>query len=312
MSVCVLDSESLLGAELSYQLGEDAIPVRREELDLLDDQQVVRLLLRIQPTAVINAAAYDDVCSAEIDRERCFAVNAIAVKRIAEACQILRCPLVHLSTNQVFGGDPLRRKPYGESEPTRPVGVFAHSKRAGEVYAAGCHRHFIIRTSDLYPRFAADSSTDNFVELLVRKACTHEALPMIGSQYCTPSYAPHVAGAILSLLRESEAYGIYHIVNSGITTWLEFAEEVFRKVLLDPTLPPLMIPGSYQEGGATPRFSVLDMTRYRNLSRGDLPTWQSALGAYFASREEALGGPSAPALPTDVVHCNCDDSLGPA
>jgi dTDP-4-dehydrorhamnose reductase len=309
MPVCVLDSQSLLGDELCYQLGGDAIPVLRQDLDLLNDQQVFRRILRLQPTAVINAAAYDDVPSAETDREQCFAMNAVAVKRIAEACEILRCPLVHLSTNHVFGADTLRRKPYRETEPTQPVSVFGHSKRAGEVYAAGCHRHFIVRTSDLYSRFSADTADKNVVEAFLRHGLTNSRPQTVSNQYCTPSYAPHIASAILYLLRSTEAYGIYHLGNSGVTTWFEFAEEVFRQALFDRSIHPVT-PGPCGREGVSPGFSVLDMTKYRSVSSRDLPSWQSALAEYFASRDDAIGVTDTGSGPAGVVPCNCDELQG--
>ena len=297
MLVCVLNADSPLGAELCRRLGDDALPVLRGEVDLLEGEQVFRLLLRLQPTAVINTAAYSDVEHAEIARDHCFAINAIAVKWMAKACALLHCPLVQISTDHVFAANCGQRRPYRETDPTCPRSVFAHSMRAGEVYAAECPRHFIVRTSALFGHLGPQPDDSNFVETMLRlshtpAAHTPAALPVSNDQYFSPSYVPHVAEAILHLLKYSEAYGIYHIANFNFTTWFEFAKEIFRQNQIDARLEPV----SRSQGGGSdlwPSFSVLDTGKYHRTGGPTMPAWQTALAEYLAVREQLVGAASA-------------------
>lgn len=293
MAVCVLDAESPLGKELCRALGNEALPVRREQIDFFQGEQVFRLLMQLQPAAVINVASYGDVELAESEPEQCFAVNAAAVKRVVEACTLLHCPLVNLSTDHVFGADTGRTEPYRETDPTSPRSVYAHSKRAGEVYTAGWHRHFIIRTADLYGSVATGSEPD-VLEVLVQRCRTQAQqgaeLPGVCDQYCTPTYIPHVARSILHLLNNSQEYGTYHLVNSGFTTWFDFAQEVCRLAQLNLPLKPI----TRAEAGVSrlwPRFSVLDPSRYQNSGGPAMPSWQTAvcerLGSGAAGASEA-------------------------
>lgn len=289
MAVSVLDADSPLGAELCRALGDEALPVRREEIDFSAGEQIFRLLLRLQPTAVINVASYSDIELAEAEPERCFSINAAAVKRIVEVCALLHCPLVNLSTDHVFGADSGRYEPYRESDPTSPRSVYAHSKRAGEVYAAGWHRHFIVRTADLYGRPAGAAAPD-LLDRLLESCATHaqqgSELPAVRDQYCTPTYIPHLAQAILHLLKNSQEYGTYHVVNSGFTNWFEFAEFVCQLKQVTPPLKPV----TRAEAGISPlwpRFSVLDSSRYQSTDGPKMPSWQAAVA-------ERLGGTAAP------------------
>ena len=74
---------------------------------------VLKTLEAVRPTVVINCAASHNVEACERQEEHAFAVNACAVKRLAERCAQLNARLVHLSTNYVFDGTAA--EPYREA-----------------------------------------------------------------------------------------------------------------------------------------------------------------------------------------------------
>lgn len=293
MAVCVLDAESPLGTELCRALGAEALPVTREQVDFFAGEQVFRLLMQRQPSAVVNTASYSDVELAENEPERCFAVNAATVKRVVEACALLHCPVVNLSTDQVFGADSGRTEPYRETDPTCPRSVFAHSKRAGEVYTASWHRHFIVRTADLYGRAGCPATSDP-LDLLVQRCRSPSPqgspLTALCDQFCTPTYLPHVARAILHLLQNTESYGTYHVVNSGFTNWFDFAGEVCRLAQFDVVPQPT----TRAESGVSrlwPAFAALDPGKYQGIGGPPMPSWQAALSERLAPGSSADSGP---------------------
>lgn len=59
----------------------------------------------------------------------------------------------------------------------------------------------------------------------------------------------------------SKPYGAYHNVESGSTTWLEFAREIFRQAGVSVALEPIT---TEQYGEPTPRpmYSVLSTAKY--------------------------------------------------
>ncbi len=284
MKIVVTGAYGQLGGELARQLGDDAVPLDVDTLDLTDGPAVLHRLLQLKPEAVINCAAYTQVDQAESEPQACRAVNVTAVEHLARACGRLDCSLVQISTDYVFTGDPDRAVPYREDDAPSPEGVYARTKLEGERAAARHAKHLIVRTCGLYAR-PSDPRANNFVKTMLRLANSRNELNVVADQHCTPSYVPHVAKAILFLAgvsrREPAAWGTYHVVNRGETTWHDFAAEIFRQAGIEMTLHPITT-AEYAAAAPRPAYSLLDSTKYHALGGPAMPTWQGALEEYFA------------------------------
>jgi len=286
MRIAVAGSQGQLGAELCRQLGADGVGFDLPEFDLTDRECVLTTLAGVEPHAIINAAAYTDVDGAECEAATCRAVNAGGVAHLVEACRRLDAVLVQVSTDYVFGADAARRTPYRENDAPRPQGIYAHTKLEGEQRAATWARHFIVRTCGLYGR-GGRRSPGNFVDTMLRVAQMRRAVRVVGDQHCTPTWSRHLARAIRFLLT-TDRYGVYHVVNSGATTWHAFAEEIFRATGQEVAVEPITT-AEYGARAPRPAFSVLDTGKYHGLpGRPAMPAWQDALRAYLAER--AAGG----------------------
>ncbi len=236
-SIAITGAGGQLGWEIARRLGARAAALARADLDLAQDGAALPTLARLRPAAVINCAAYTQVDQAETEPEACFAVNAVGVQRLAQACREVDCPLVQISTDYVFGaaGD----RPWKEDDPPAPAGVYARSKLAGEDAAQLSPRRLIVRTCGLYAS-AGHPAARNFVNTMLRLGQSRRTLRIVNDQRCTPSYAPQVAEAVLFLLEAAMAgqadWGLYHITNQGSATWFEFAAEIFRQTGASPQL----------------------------------------------------------------------------
>ncbi len=275
--VVVLGSRGQLGGVLCQLLGERAIAIDRNAIDVTVRSEVLSGLLSYRPFAVINAAAYTAVDLAEGEVKQCRAVNADAVSYIAEACEQLECPLVQISTDYVFGGDNDRCRPYREDDRPNPLSVYGFSKLEGERRTAENPRHYILRTCGLYGGHENSSRSRSFVDAMIAHRMRPE-IRVVSDQRCTPSFTPHVAQAIVSLL-ETDAFGTYHIVNQGDTTWWTFAKEIFRLLKADVHVEPISSQ-QWNSRARRPLYSVLDTTKLTSLYE-PLPPWQDALSAYL-------------------------------
>ncbi|HTA20919.1 MAG TPA: sugar nucleotide-binding protein, partial [Polyangia bacterium] len=139
----ILGARGTLGQSLAVELpraGWTVVAADRATCDLRDPAAIRALVARAfdghlgQPGVVFNAAAYTDVDRAEGEGDLAFAVNAIAVEELARATHAAGAALLHYSTDFVFDGT-LERS-YDEFDVPTPQGVYARSKRAGEVLAA--------------------------------------------------------------------------------------------------------------------------------------------------------------------------------
>lgn len=275
--ILVIGAGGQLGAELCRQLGERGVGLTRSQCDLLEPIQVSELFQRWQPSAVINTAAYTAVDRAEQEPALCRAINAEAVARLADLCRDHDCTLCQLSTDYVFGADATRQLPYQETDEPGPLSVYGATKLAGERIAATWQKHLIVRTCGLYGQRTKPTQT-NFVDTMLRLANERDRLKIVDDQHCTPSYVPHVAKGILSLI-DTRQTGIYHLVNRGATTWYDFAKEIFR--LREIQIPVQRIStAEYNAPASRPRYSVLHIGKFESLGLR-IPTWQEALAEYL-------------------------------
>lgn len=252
----------------------------RPEVDVNDARSLSGLLDRLKPRLVVNASAYTAVDKAESEPEAAFRVNAEGPARLAHICAAAGVPLIHLSTDYVFGGTG--NSPRFESDPIQPAGVYAASKAAGEAAIRdSLERHLILRTSWVY-----DESGQNFLRTMLRLAATRDEIGVVDDQRGSPTYAGDLAGAILDLATLPPAvlersWGTYHLTNAGETTWAGFAREIFALAgalgLATARVKPITT-AEYPTPAARPAYSVLDNGKIARAFGIRLPPWQDALG----------------------------------
>ena len=262
-------------------LGPSAAALPRSSLDIADPAAVRAVIGRLRPRAVINCAAWTAVDKAETEPAACRAANEHAVAALAEACRGVDAILVQISSDYVFGADTARKIPYGEDDATGPLGEYGASKLAGEVAARGWERHQVVRTCGLYS--AGESGPvrgRNFADTMLVLARDRPEVRVVADQFCTPSYVPHVAAAIVALLEDGTP-GTYHATNAGGTCWHEFATELFHQAGL-PTVVTAITSAEYPSPVARPPYSILDTAKLAG--RGiTLPDWRQGIADYLAA-----------------------------
>jgi dTDP-4-dehydrorhamnose reductase len=233
---------------------------------------------------VINCAAYNLVDKAETEPNEAFAVNTWGVRELARVCQRCACPLVHFSSDYVFGLEQ-QRSPYSESSPPGPNSVYSMSKLCGE-YAvrSECEKHFVIRTCGLYGVWGSGGKGTNFVETMLRLASQGKSLKVVADQTCTPSYTVDVANAAVKLM-QTNRYGIYHITNAGSMTWFEFAQAIFEEAEVSAQLSPTTT-AEYNAPARRPSYSVLSNDKLASIGIPPPRHWREALAAYLSERKQ--------------------------
>ena len=243
-------------------------------LDVTDDQAVREMFEAFRPTLVVNCAAFHNVEVCEREEDRAFAVNARAVKRLAERCSERGARLVHVSTNYVFDG--AAAEPYDEDARPNPRSIYAISKLAGEHAAlAWAPDALVVRTAGLYGLHGSASKGGNFVTRMIDRARLQGSLSVVADQRLTPTFTADLAAAILAAL-DRGLTGTVHLTNAGATTWHGFTEAIMELAGVDVPVEPtktVRAPGAADR----PLNGVLR-------SRADLPplrTWRDALADYL-------------------------------
>lgn len=272
MKVAITGAGGQLGRSLTRVFGHEAIPLARTQFDVCDKLAMNAALRSIEPTVVINCAAYTHVDNAELHREECFDANAHAVNHLAQACHRMAIRFVQISTDYVFGGDLTHRVPYRENDSPAPQSAYAESKLLGERYAVQCENHLVIRTCGLYQRSGA-----NFLAKMLELSERELPIRVVEDQECTPSYVEDVASAIHFLVG-CGAQGTCHVVNGGSTSWFDFAREIFSLAKINVELQPVTS-SEFGSRAQRPAYSVLDTQRYHQLGGPPLRGWREAVQA---------------------------------
>lgn len=292
MRVAVVGANGQLGTELCRRLADQAVPWTRAEADLTDEATVRQLVNSSKVDLVINTAAYNKVDLAEDEPELAYRVNALGPRGLAKACASRGIPLVHLSTDYVFGLDTQLHVPLQETDPPGPLSAYGASKLAGEWFVrVHCPQSYVIRTCGLYGHAGRHGAgKGNFVETVLKLAATRPELRVVNDQHCTPTSVVDLAQAILELIATGR-YGVYHATNSGETTWAELASEIFRLEQLRNLVIP--IPSAeYPTKARRPAYSVLNCDKLADAIGRQLPDWRTALAQYLREREADLASSS--------------------
>jgi dTDP-4-dehydrorhamnose reductase len=208
---------------------------------------------------VLHTAAWTDVDGAEDDPQSAAAVNVGGVQNAVS----LGAPLVVWSSDYVFDG--AKRRPYLESDPPAPAGVYGRTKLLGEA-AAGAEA-WVIRTSWLF-----GWTSRNFVRTILRLAAERREISVVDDQVGCPTFTGHLAQATRDVLELP--YGTYHVAAAGECSWAEFAEAIVEEAGLDTRVRRI----STAEFGARaprPAYSVLRS----ETGAPELPHWRDGLRA---------------------------------
>lgn len=283
MRTAVLGAAGQLGRDLITLLGDSALPLTREAIDLARPETIAPGVAAAKADVVINCAAYNFVDKAESDEAAAYATNAFGVRHLARACRATGTKLVQVSSDFVYGLDEGRSTPLTESTLPGPVSVYGASKLAGEQFAlAESPANLVVRTCGLYGVWGSGGKGGNFVETMRRFAREGKPLRVVNDQRCTPSYTADVAAAIVALVRR-DAAGIVHVTNHGDTTWHDFAAAIFRLTNQSPSLTPITS-AEFAAPARRPAYSVLSNDRLVSLGVARLRPWPEALAAYLAAK----------------------------
>ena len=274
--ILITGANGQLGRTLCSQA--QAIGLGRAELDVADRDSVFNAIGQHQPEVVVNCAAYTAVDAAETDQERCFAINSEGVKHLAEACARFNAKLIQVSTDYVFGETPIMAGPHVEEHVVAPKGVYAVSKRDGEVHALSQKENLVVRTCGLYAH-----AGKNFVETMLRLGADRDELSIVNDQLCNPTSTTALSRAIRQLI-ESNASGIYHVVSGPAVTWFQFASMIFDQSKLSVKLTPITTE-QYGAPAPRPRNSALSTEKYSETIGRELPTIAEDLAEYLRTRE---------------------------
>ena len=264
----ITGSNGQLGNEHRLLLGDAAIYVDRDELDITEEAAVKTFFEAQSFDFVINCAAYTAVDKAEEDFEAADRINRLGPALLAKYGK----RVIQVSTDYVFDGTA--HLPYTEENAVNPVSVYGSTKLAGEkAVLAEAETAVIIRTAWLYSSFRA-----NFVKTMRRLGAERDSLGVIFDQVGTPTYAADLAAAIVAMLPQIKPgmKEVYHYSNEGVASWYDFAVAIMAESGLSCSVRPLET-CEYPTKATRPAYSVLNKAKIRRDFGITIPHWMDGL-----------------------------------
>jgi len=288
VKIAVAGARGQLGAAIVEEcaVAHDVIALTRADLDLSDDAAVAATMARVQPDAIINAAAYNNVDGSEDRPIEALNTNAFIVRALARAAEAHSAALVHYSTDFVFDG--LAKRPYAEEDRPNPRSVYAASKLLGEWFALEAPTAYVLRVESLFGSSASGPKAKGSVASILDALLAGGSPKVFEDRTISPTYVLDAARATRQLLESAAPPGLYHCVNSGVCTWLEFAQELARQLGVEPRLTPVRMADAGLRA-ARPQYCALSNEKLRSAGIA-MPAWQDALARYVAT----IGSSSSP------------------
>ena len=285
MKVIVFGRAGQLGRELVrvfMSRGHSVEAFRREDVDVTDAGRVEHAVATAGADLVLNATAYNMVDVAEQEPDAAFAGNALAVRNIALACRQSDAKLVHFSTDYVFDGTLGR--PYVEEDATHPLGAYAVSKLAGELYAqAYLENPLVIRTSGVFGPGGLHTARGNFVEVMLRLAKSGQPIRVVEDYVASPTYAPELALRTAELV-DLRASGVFHVAGGAAISWFDYARLIFEAAGLNPELKPTN-EREHRTVARRPKFSALSNAKMERSGVTPMPPMREVVADYIARRK---------------------------
>lgn len=283
MKILITGAHGQVGSELVVQgqsLGFDVVATDREQLNITDESAVTAFVNQQRPDLIINAAAYTAVDQAETDQALAYAINAEAVKYLAESAKSLDIPLLHISTDYVFDGS--KSKPYVEDDLINPVNLYGASKRKGEEYLEQSGVKFVnLRTSWVF-----GLEGNNFVKTMLRLAEERDEFGVIDDQLGGPTFAADIAAALLNIAQQTQnadfdQWGTYHYSGMPYVSWWQFADYAIQAAYehgLITQLPKLnkLTTSQYPTPAKRPHNSRMVLDKVQNAFAVSPSDWKAA------------------------------------
>jgi dTDP-4-dehydrorhamnose reductase len=278
MRLLVTGAAGMLGhkvAARARELGHDVVAADIGEFDMTDVAATDAFVSEAAPAAVINCAAYTNVDNAEEDEATALAVNGEGAGNIARAAAAVDARVIHVSTDYVFDGN--NDQPWLESDPVAPLGAYGRTKLEGELQvAAATPNHAIVRTAWLF-----GVGGPNFVDTMLKLGAERDEVAVVTDQIGCPTWAGHLAPALVELAEREGDRGIFHGVGSGHCSWNELTVETFHRAGVHCRVLPTTSE-QFKRPAPRPAWSVLGTERTPGVV---LPLWQDGLQAHLDERD---------------------------
>ncbi|TAK96429.1 dTDP-4-dehydrorhamnose reductase [Patescibacteria group bacterium] len=315
--ILIIGAKGMLGQELVKVFRRDkqyAVTAwEMADLDVTNQKQVAQKVGKLKPNLILNTAAYNAVDKCEADQKE-FALakklNGVAPGYLAAVAKKIGATLIHYSTDYVFDGSPeIDLEPAGcthscgschlhesadqrslpeigfrEDAKPKPINNYGKSKLMGErAVQKEKGKYYIIRLSKLFGLPGkSESAKRSFFDMMLEAGKKNKEVKVIDEETDCFTYAPDLAKKTKEIIEAKKPFGVYHVTNSGVCTWYEAVQELYRQAKLKTKIIPI-------SGEELPRPAKRPfISTLINTKCNPLRSWQAALKEYLQQSAKSL------------------------
>lgn len=216
-NVLITGASGMVGSYVDFGIKAD-----HRFLDVSDLKEVMSIVEKHKPRAILHLAAETDVDRCERDPDYAYRVNSLGTYNLAMAAKRLGTKLVYISTAGVFDGK--KNDPYNEKDIPNPQNYYGHSKFLGELAVQGLLDNYLILRV-CWMMGGGPKKDQKFVAKIINQLLNPDVkkIMAVNDQTGSPTFAKDIVGAIKVLVGENKR-GIFHLVNKGIGSRYDIAK----------------------------------------------------------------------------------------
>ena len=287
MKILITGANGMLAKEVKekFEKENEIIPTDVAELDITNEEAVLKFVKEVKLDYIINCAAFTAVDKAEECYDLAEKINGDGPRNLAKAAKAVGAKLVHISTDYVFGGNLDISKDYKEDDERAPVTAYGKTKLHGEQgIQENMEEYYIFRTAWLY-----GIGGNNFVKTMTKLGTTRDEINVVSDQHGSPTYAKDLSNIIYQAIEKKIPYGIYNATNQGYTTWYEFTKEILAEQGIECKVNPVTTEEYIEMMKVTQAKRPFNsqLSKAKLLEQGiDIPEWKDGLKRYLKEVKE--------------------------
>lgn len=266
-----------------FQLKCTDIDVNEEWLSYLDfrDFPAYRKdVLEFKPDYLFHLGAYTDLEYCELHPEDTYMTNTLSVENAVSIANEINIPILYISTAGIFDGS---KDVYDDWDVPNPLGHYARSKYAGEVFVQQHGRRYLICRAG-WMMGAGPRKDKKFIQKIMKQLKDgRKELYIVNDKLGTPTYTHDFAKNVHALLK-TEFWGLYNMVCEGVTGRLEVAKELISILGLEHKIKINEVTSDYYKKeyfAARPASERLINTKLRLRNLNIMRDWKIALREYI-------------------------------
>ena len=191
-------------------------------LDFRDHGAYRKDVMEFKPDYLFHLGAYTDLEYCELHPADTYATNTLSVENAAYIANELNIPLLYISTAGIFDG---RKDVYDDWDQPNPLGHYARSKYAGEIFVKeNIRQHLVCRAG--WMMGGGPRKDKKFIQKIMQQIKEGKTeIFVVNDKLGTPTYT-HDFARNVKLLLQREYWGLYNMVCEGVTSRVEVLHEL--------------------------------------------------------------------------------------